>query len=45
MKSVIDSERSVITMILLRLDYLVYGLRNCVDDTSTETDLICVGDI
>ena len=45
MKSVIDSERSVITMIFFRLDYLVYGLRNCVNDISTETDLICVGDI
>ena len=45
MKSVINSERSVITIILFRLDYLVYDLRNCVNDTSTETDLICVGDI
>ena len=34
------SERSVITVILLRLDYLIYGLINCVDDTPTEIGLI-----
>jgi len=39
MEGVMDCERSVITMKLFRLDYLVYGLGNCVDDTSTETDL------
>ena len=39
MKSVMDCERSVIIMTLLRLDYLVYGLGNCVDDTPTETGL------
>jgi len=39
MESVMDCERSVITMTLLRLDYLVYSLGNCVDDTSTETGL------
>ena len=33
-------ERSVVTMTLLRLNYLVYSLGNCVDDTSTDTDLI-----
>ena len=31
-------ERSVITM-TLQLDYLVYCLDNCVDDTPTETGL------
>ena len=31
-------ERSVITMTLLRLNYLVYGLGKCIDDTPTETD-------
>jgi len=35
MRSVMECERSVITMTLLQLDYLVYGLGNCVDDTST----------
>ena len=35
-----ECERSVITMTLLQLDYLVYGLGNCVDDTSTQTGLI-----
>ena len=34
-----DCERSVITMTPFRLDYLVHDLVNCVDDTSTETDL------
>ena len=28
-----ECERSVITMTLLRLDYLVHGLGNCADDT------------
>jgi hypothetical protein len=32
-------ERIVITMTILWLDYLVYCLGNCVDDTSTETGL------
>jgi len=39
MEGVMDCERSVITMKLFRLDYLVYDLGNYVDDTSTETDL------
>ena len=30
---------SVITMTPFRLDYLIHDLVNCVDDTSTETDL------
>ena len=40
MRSVMECERSVITMTLLQLDYLVYGLGNCVDDISTQTGLI-----
>jgi len=32
-ESVMKCERSVITMTLLRLDYLVHGLGNCADDT------------
>ena len=40
MMSVMECERSVIAITLLRLDYLVYGLGNCVDDTPTETDLM-----
>ena len=28
-------------MTLFRLDYLVYDLGNCADDTPTETGLIC----
>ena len=36
MKSVIEYERSVT---LLRLDYLVYSLNNCVDNTSTKIGL------
>ena len=36
MKSVIEYERSVT---LLRLDYLVYDLDNCVDNTSTKIGL------
>ena len=36
-----DCERSVITMTLLQLDYLVYGLGNYIDDTPIETGLIC----
>ena len=39
MKSVMKCERSVITMTLLWLDYLIYDLGNCVDDTPTETGL------
>ena len=31
-------ERSVMAMTLLRLDYLVYYLDNCADDTPTKTD-------
>ena len=34
-----EYERSVITMTLLLLDYLVYGLDNYVADTPTETAL------
>ena len=37
--SVIKYEKNVIAMTLLRLDYLVYALGNCVDDTPTETGL------
>jgi len=33
-------ETSVITMTLLRLDYLVHGPDNCVDDTPTKTALM-----
>ena len=33
-------ERSVVTMTLLRLNYLVYSLSNCVDDTSAGNDVI-----
>ena len=40
MLSVMDCERSVIIMTLIWLVYIVYGLGNCVDDTSTETDLL-----
>jgi len=32
-------EMSVITMVLLRLDYLVYDFGNRVDDTSIKTGL------
>ena len=39
MGSVIECERSVITMTLIRLDYLVYSFGKYVDDTSIETDL------
>ena len=45
MESVIDCEMSVITMTLLQLGYLVYGLDNCVDDTLTETDFISIGNV
>ena len=33
-----ECKRSVIVVILLQLDYLVYCLDNCADDTLTETD-------
>ena len=42
MKSVMKCEISVITMTLLRLDYLIYGLGNYVDDTPTETLFVWV---
>ena len=42
MKSVMKCEISVITMTLLRLDYLIYGLANYVDDTPTETLFVWV---
>ena len=32
-------QRSVITMTLIQLDYLVYNLGNCVDDITTDIDL------
>ena len=32
-------ERSVITMTLFELDYLIHSLGNCTDDTQIETDL------
>ena len=35
MKSVMDCEKSVMVMTLFRLDYLVYDLDICVDDTPT----------
>ena len=40
MRSVMDCDGSVMVMTLFRLDYLIYGLDNCVDDTPTETGLI-----
>ena len=39
MRSVMECERGVITMTFLWLDYLVYGLGKCNNDTSTETGL------
>ena len=39
MESVIECERSVITMTLFWLNYLVHGLGNCADDTPTEIGL------
>ena len=32
-RSIKKCERSVITMILLQLNYLIHGLGNCADDT------------
>ena len=34
-----ECEKSVVIITLLRFDYLVYDLVNCVDDTPTKTDL------
>ena len=45
MKSVMECERSVITMTLLWHDYLVSGLSNCVDDTLIETGLTVLAQI
>ena len=38
MESVMEYERSVITITLLRLDYRVHGPGNYADDTLTQTD-------
>ena len=38
-KSVMECERSVITMTLLRLGYLVHNFGNCVMTLSTETGI------
>ena len=34
-----ECEKSVVIITLLRFDYLVYDLVNCVDDTPTKTNL------
>ena len=34
-----ECERNVVTITLIRLNYLVYCLGNCVDNTPTETSL------
>jgi len=39
MRSVLEHERSFITMTLIRLYYLVHDLNNYADNTSTEIDL------
>jgi len=39
MRSVLERERSFITMTLIRLYYLVHDLNNYADNTSTEIDL------